>query len=231
MSRADETVSMYGSTSACLAPQDSAKERTRSRLARSVASSMGTESGRAGLKCPAAQSRAGSLLPTPRGSKPITSYWAATSLGRAEAMYPARLRPLPPGPPGLTSSGPWEVGPVWGTRVRARVIWRPSGRAWSRGTLRDAHCSVGYRGVVQPVQRSAACAGACAGACAAGSAGAAGAAVTGLASAAATVEIDSRTAARFFKGWSMGPPSRGFWAESSRKPRLEGGIGPPIGPM
>ncbi len=134
---------MWGSTSACLAPQDSAKARTRSRLARSVASSCGTESGRTGVKCPDPQSRAGSLLPTPRGSKPITSYCAATSLGRAEATNPASARPLPPGPPGLTSRGPWEVLAVWGTRVSASVIVRPAGRSWSRGTLRDAHWSVG----------------------------------------------------------------------------------------
>ncbi len=58
-------------------------------------------------KWPGRQFRAGSLRPTPRGSKPITSYWAATSSGSEDATNPASVRPLPPGPPGLTSSGPW----------------------------------------------------------------------------------------------------------------------------
>ena len=42
---------------------------------------------------------AGTLAPTPRGSKPITSNRSLTSLGRAVATYAARLRPEAPGPP------------------------------------------------------------------------------------------------------------------------------------
>ncbi|MGX1493555.1 hypothetical protein RKD41_005814 [Streptomyces tendae] len=97
---------MYGSTSACFSAHAWAKSFARSRLARSTQGVLGTESGRTGAKCVGRQSSAGRLRPTPRGSKPTMSYWAATFLGRAEATKPARASPLPPGPPGLTSSGP-----------------------------------------------------------------------------------------------------------------------------
>jgi hypothetical protein len=86
----------------------------------------------------------GVLAPTPRGSKPMTSYCAATAFGSEEATNPASESPLPPGPPGFTSSGPWYVFAVCGTRERARVICRPWGLEWSSGTFKDAHWSVGY---------------------------------------------------------------------------------------
>lgn len=143
MSCALLTVSMYGSTSPYRLPHSAAKDRARSRFACSSAGVPGTVSGRTGLKWPGAQSRAGLLRPTPRGSKPMTSYRAATFFGSAEATNPARVSPLPPGPPGLTSSGPWEAAAVCGTRDRASVIWRPAGFAWSSGTFSDAHSSVG----------------------------------------------------------------------------------------
>jgi hypothetical protein len=73
----------------------------------------------------------------------MTSYWDATALGSEDATKPARVRPLPPGPPGLTSSGPWYFFAVCGTRDRASVICSPCGFAWSSGTLRDEHWSVG----------------------------------------------------------------------------------------
>ncbi len=147
-------VLMYGSRSACLSRHALAKDRARWRLARSIAGVLGTESGRTGLKYPGLQSRAGLLLPTPRGSKPMTSYCAATSLGSVLATNPARVRPLPPGPPGLTSSGPWNFVAVCGTRESASVIFRPCGFAWSSGTLREAHWSVGYVVVPQFFQLS-----------------------------------------------------------------------------
>lgn len=134
---------MYGSTSPCFSPQARAKDSARSRLIRSERAESGTVPGRTGSKCPGRQSRAGVLFPTPRGSKPITSYWAATFFGSEDATNPAIDRPLPPGPPGLTSSGPWKVFAVCGTRDRASVIRRPDGRLWSSGVLTFAHWSVG----------------------------------------------------------------------------------------
>lgn len=122
MSRTALTVSRYGSSFAYFVPHASAKALARARLAFSRALVLGTVSGRTGLKCPGSQSIAGLLLPTPRGSKPMTSYCAATALGSAEATNPASVSPLPPGPPGFTSSGPWYVFAVCGTRDRARVI-------------------------------------------------------------------------------------------------------------
>jgi hypothetical protein len=73
----------------------------------------------------------------------MTSYCAATFFGSEDATKPARVRPLPPGPPGLTSRGPWYVFAVCGTRERARVIFLPFGFPWSSGTFREAHWSFG----------------------------------------------------------------------------------------
>ncbi|HEU5025089.1 MAG TPA: hypothetical protein VFV01_09245 [Spirillospora sp.] len=73
----------------------------------------------------------------------MTSYWAATFAGSEEATNSASVSPLPPGPPGFTSRGPWYVSAVCGTRDNASVICLPRGRAWSSGTFRDAHWSVG----------------------------------------------------------------------------------------
>ncbi len=73
----------------------------------------------------------------------MTSYRAATLFGNDEATNPASVRPLPPGPPGLTSSGPCEARAVCGTRDSAMVIRRPDGSAWFSGTVRDAHWSLG----------------------------------------------------------------------------------------
>ena len=57
-------------------------------------------------------------------------YSAATLGCRPWATNAARLRPEPPGPPGLTSSTPWRwlAGAVAGTSDSASVIFRPSGR-------------------------------------------------------------------------------------------------------
>src|SRR5215210_2482147 len=147
MSRTLWTVLMYGRTSAYFLPQAAAKDLARLRLAFSIAGVLGTLAGRTGLNWPGLQSRAGLLSPTPRGSKPMTSYWAATALGSEDATKPASVRPLPPGPPGLTSSGPWYFVAVCGTRDRARVIFRPCGLAWSSGTFTDAHWRVGESSV------------------------------------------------------------------------------------
>lgn len=106
MSRTALMVSMYGSRLAYFSPHPCAKDRARSRLALSIAGVLGTVSGRTGAKWPGLQSSAGKLAPTPRGSKPMTSYCAATALGSVEATNPAIVIPLPPGPPGLTRSGP-----------------------------------------------------------------------------------------------------------------------------
>lgn len=121
------TVSMWGSRSGYFSPHAFANERARFRLASSTAGEPGTESGRSGAKYPGTQSIAGSLFPTPRGSKPITSYCAAIGFGSEDATNPAMERPLPPGPPGLTNRGPWKVSEVCGIRERARVICRPDG--------------------------------------------------------------------------------------------------------
>ncbi len=143
MSRTAASVVRCGSRSPYFLPQASAKERTRRRLASSTSAEVGTGSGRTASKWPGTQSRAGSLAPTPRGSKPMTSYWAATFFGSAAATNPASFSPLPPGPPGFTSRGPWYVFAVCGTRERASVIVRPAGSEWSSGTFTDAHWSVG----------------------------------------------------------------------------------------
>ncbi len=74
-----------------------------------------------------------------------------TDFGSEPATKPAIDRPLPPGPPGLTSSGPWNVFAVCGIRDRASVTCRPDGSSWSSGARTDAHWSVGYDGVEQPV--------------------------------------------------------------------------------
>jgi hypothetical protein len=73
----------------------------------------------------------------------MTSYCEATDSGSEDATNPASDRPLPPGPPGLTSSGPWLFFAVCCTRESASVICRPCGLSWSSGTFSDAHCSVG----------------------------------------------------------------------------------------
>ncbi len=104
---------------------------------------MGTGSGRTASKWPGTQSSAGRLSPTPRGSKPTTSYSAATRFGSDAATNPASVSPLPPGPPGFTSSGPWYFFAVCGMRDSASVMVRPEGSAWSSGTSTDAHWSVG----------------------------------------------------------------------------------------
>lgn len=59
----------------------------------------------------------------------MTSYCAATFFGSEPATNAARPVPLPPGPPGLTSSGPWYVFEVCGTRDSASVIFFPPGFA------------------------------------------------------------------------------------------------------
>ena len=67
--------------------------------------------------------------PTPRVSKPTMSYSAATLGSRPSATNAARLRPEPPGPPGLTSRMPWRLsgGAVAGTWDSASVIFLPPG--------------------------------------------------------------------------------------------------------
>ena len=68
----------------------------------------------------------------PAGDEDVMmSYRDATSLGSAPATYAARLSPLPPGPPGLTSSGPSRcpAGTVAGISLSARVMVRPCGWA------------------------------------------------------------------------------------------------------
>lgn len=107
MSRSALTVSMYFSRDLYFVPKALAKEAARLTLTASSALECGTGSGRTGSKYPGTQSSAGVLLPTPRGSKPMTSYCAATAAGSEEATTPASVSPLPPGPPGLTTSGPW----------------------------------------------------------------------------------------------------------------------------
>ncbi len=186
---------MYGSTSPCFSPQARANALARSRLTRSARYEVGTVSGRTGSKWPGTQFSAGVLVPTPRGSKPITSYWAATFFGSDEATNPAMDRPLPPGPPGLTSSGPWDFFAVCGTRDRASVIWRPEGRRWSSGARTFAHWSLGELSVGQSVHFSFGAGGALAAVAAAGP----GAAVSRPATVAPTA---TRIPARFV----MGPP-------------------------
>lgn len=123
------TVSKYGSTSAYFVVHAFANACARSRSARSIAGVDGTLGGRTVAKCLGRQFRAGLLLPTPRGSKPTTSYWAATLFGSSRATKPASDRPLPPGPPGFTRSGPCDVFAVCRTRDRASVICSPPGRS------------------------------------------------------------------------------------------------------
>jgi hypothetical protein len=106
-----------------------AKAEARRTPACSSARVRGTGSGRTGEKWPGLQSSAGRLAPTPRGSNPMTSYCAATFAGSEDATNEARPSPLPPGPPGLTRSGPWECAAVWRTRESASVTVRPPGRA------------------------------------------------------------------------------------------------------
>ena len=61
----------------------------------------------------------------------MMSYSAATERVEALGDEAARLRPLPPGPPGLTSRMPcrWLAGAVAGTSDSASVIFRPPGCA------------------------------------------------------------------------------------------------------
>ncbi len=85
MSSAALTVSMYGSTSPYFAAHARAKSSARFRFAFSVLPVSGRELGRTGANWAGRQFRAGLLAPTPRGSKPMTSYCAATFFGREEA--------------------------------------------------------------------------------------------------------------------------------------------------
>jgi hypothetical protein len=112
-----------------LLPHAFAKDVARLMFAFSSAPLCGTGSGRTGLKYRGLQASVGLLLPTPRGSKPMTSYRAETAAGSDLATNPASASPLPPGPPGLTSNGPRDFLAVCRTRDSARVIFRPSGRA------------------------------------------------------------------------------------------------------
>ncbi len=100
------------------------------------------------------------------------------------------MSPLPPGPPGLTSSGPWYFFAVCGTRDRASVIFLPRGSAWFSGTFREAHWRVGYALVAHFFQESFAT-----GAAAEPPLASAGTAVTIPAS---TAAAPHRAVARFF---------------------------------
>ncbi len=67
--------------------------------------------------------------PTPRGSKPIRSYWSRTSLGISSFIISGRSSPEPPGPPGLSSMAPCRAaGFSLFIRDIARSIVAPRGR-------------------------------------------------------------------------------------------------------
>ncbi len=126
MSRAVLRVVMYGST-------EPAFSRHFSATVRAHVTSEAKVSGRYGRSkfCSLSSSPQviGLLAPTPRGSKPMRSYWSRTSLGIASFISRGRSRPEPPGPPGLNSMAPCRLaGFSLFSRDMARSIVRPSGR-------------------------------------------------------------------------------------------------------
>ena len=122
------SVLMYGRTSAYFAPQASAKDlgarrgwpsRSRRCAARSP--------GRTGLKWPGVQFSAGCARAHPARVEADDVVLGRHRLRQRRGDESGEVSPLPPGPPGLTSSGPWYFFAVCGTRDSARVICRPRG--------------------------------------------------------------------------------------------------------
>jgi hypothetical protein len=96
--------------------------------ARSIRFEVGTYRGRSKPAYVGSHETRGSLSPTPRGSKPIQSYAAPAPFG-TKAPKMEKIRPEPPGPPGLTSITPWYCasGTVCRTRETAILIFLPLG--------------------------------------------------------------------------------------------------------
>jgi len=78
--------------------------------------------------------------PTPRGSKPTTSYAPSTAGLNTRFTESMKATPEPPGPPGFVTSEPMRLS--WsaaGRRFTAREIVAPVGSLWSIGTSTRAH--------------------------------------------------------------------------------------------
>ena len=79
---------------------------------------------------PVMQDTAGSLPPTPRGSKPTMLNRASTADGNSPRAASAYCTPEPPGPPGLTTRSPTRwAGSVAGSLMTGREKRGPPGRA------------------------------------------------------------------------------------------------------